>query len=44
MLKSNLRNFFIMDEDFSDLCGKVNNFSVNLFLRATAIGNRILSH
>ena len=36
MLKSNLRNFFIIDEDFSGLCEKVNNFNTDRFLRATA--------
>jgi len=35
ILNSNLRNFFKMDEDFSGFCEKVNNFSVNAFLRAT---------
>jgi hypothetical protein len=29
MLQSNLRSFFIMDEDFSGLCEKVNNFSID---------------
>ena len=29
MVKSNLRNIFIMDEDFSDLGEKVNNFRMD---------------
>ena len=29
MIKSNLKNFFIMDEEVSDLCEKVNNLSMD---------------
>jgi hypothetical protein len=33
-----------MDEDFSDLCGKVNNFSMNLFFASDSHGRSKMSY